>query len=436
MRFKRIAADLTDLVICAVLAAVFSVLPAAAASGFRAGASVLLIVEIAMTYAFFLLKDVFERSFGKRLFRIKIVNWEGKSSTVGQRIIRNIPLPLFPVSFILTVAGYDTLGDHLAATCVAGQNDNGVPGMRKGNTVFRIVTLSLCAAIVIGFGSYYLIRDLVIKYSDGYETLSGYMAGDEIAAKYGPDPVWKVKEYSKKNDSCIYTVEVNAGEITVTTVNINGKWFVLGLQTEKVNNIIESIKKAVSDKTVYVALADLDFDGKEELIEFCVGEDSGTLCNIYEAESGELAGSFSYDNGSVASVGSWTKVHDINGSDRVILEYSRYNSVKTEKHVSMIEKKDGTFILREMFTEIYTTEEKTVTGEDGTEMTVKDYKAGLFYNGRQLSPLDYYSNYGNYEARYTPVNSGLYTYKWQNAADLDGQALDAATTLIYNMWGK
>lgn len=436
MRLKRLAADIVDILLCAILAAFFSVLPAAVSSGFRTGTTTLALVGIIMTYIFFLLKDVFERSFGKRLFRIKIVNWEGKQTTLGQRFIRNIPLVIFPVSFILTIAGYDTIGDNLAATCVVGENESGTPAMKKGNNVFRMVALLVCASVVVITASVYIIRDLVIKNSDGYDVLTAYMQGDEIAGAYGSAPVWKARGYDKTDEGYVYTVEVNGKKLEVSTVKVNNKWFVLGVQTDTINSIVGTIEKIVSDKTVYLSLVDLDVDGKDELLEFCTGEDSDTLCNIYSIDTGEPAGSISYDNGSVASVGKWTLFHDINGTDRIVVEYSHYNSVVSEKITSMIEKSDGGFVLREIFKEVYTTGEKKVVDDEGNETSVKAYDACFYYNGRSLSPTDFNSNRANFDARYTPVSGDMKTFRWQSSEDKSDQALDAATTLLYEKWAK
>ena len=434
MRIRRIGADIIDVLLCALISVLFSVLPAAAASGFHLSKSRLLILGVVMMYVFFIFKDVFDRSFGKRVFRLKIVKWSGEDSRLWAKIVRSITLLLFPIEFVMILGGFDTLGDTLAATCVVDENESGVPGMKKGNNVMRIITVLLLVVFIVSISAYFGIKRLVLIGTDGYSALSDYMSGDEIAQKYGVAPEWEVDGYEEIENGYTYNVTVNAEKMQITTLLVNDKWFVLGTQTETIESLVETIQKTVSDKTMYIALADLDRKGGPEIIEFCMGDGSDTVCNIYTLD-GAPAGSFEYFNGSVGSTGTWKVYDDINGSEKMIVEYSSYSSLVSEKYTSIITTSGDAFELDEIFKEVYTTVESSALDENGEPVKTKTYAVEFYYNGRPLSPSDYNANRNNFNARYTLVSdSDLYIYRWQSGTDVYAQALEAATDLVSNGW--
>ena len=433
MKFKirRLAADLVDIILCALLAGIFSVLPAVLASRLRIGVKTALLVELVMTCVFFLFKDVFDGSIGKKMFRLKIVDWEGKRTGVGARIRRNLTVPLFLIELVMIIGGYDTLGDTLAYTCVVDRSFSGTPGMKKGNNTLRTIAVALLVGIVAFFVIVYAVKSLTVSGSAGYEALKDYMDGSEIAEKYGKSPVWKVDKMNKGNDRITYSVTVNGDEFDVTTVSINEKWFVLGIQTETVNSLASALEKIISDRTIYISIADLDRDKKVEIIEFSIGEESATLCSVYSLEDAKLIGSFEINCGSPGSTGKWQLYHDISGADKMIIEYSRYSSSITEKNIAVIDTSNKKISPNVMFSEQYTTQ--SVLDEEGNE--VKQYFTSFYYNGRIISPADYFENQTDFNSRYTPATvDSLYTYRWQKSDDIEEAALIAAVTLVEHGW--
>ena len=303
LRVRRITASIIDVLICALLAALFSVLPAYLASGLKIGRTVMLLVEGAMICVFFLFRDIFDCSIGKKMMRLKIVDWEGGRAGVSARLRRNLTLILFPIEFIMIFGGYDTLGDTLACTCVVDRRSSGVPGMKKGNNILRLITFILFL-VVIGAGVvYFASKSIGITGSAGFSALEEYMASPEIAEKYGKDPLWRAESVEKEDNTCIYEVTVNGESLIVKTVEINDKWFTTGVQTETIEKLSALIEEFCGEKTLYLSIADLNRDGKVELIEYCLGEEDGTLCNIYDLEKGKIASSFEYNNGKAGSVG-------------------------------------------------------------------------------------------------------------------------------------
>lgn len=433
MKFKirRLTADLVDVILCACLAGIFSVLPAILASRFRVGVKTALLVELIMTCVFFLLRDVFDGSIGKKMFRLKIVDWEGNRTGLGVRIRRNLTVPLFLIEIVMIIGGYDTLGDTLAYTCVVDRSFTGTPGMKKGNNTLRTLAVVLLVGVVAAFVIVYAVRSLMVSGSAGYEALKEYMAGSEIIEEYGKDPVWKVNKMDKGDERITYNVTVNGEELDVTTVSINGKWFVLGVQTETANSLATALEKIVSDRTMYVSIADLDRDKKVEIIEFSIGEESATLCSIYSLDDAALVGSFEINCGSPGSTGKWQLYHDISGADKMIIEYSRYSSSITEKNIAVVDAANNHFSLDVMFSEIYTTQSEL--DEEGNE--TKKYFTSFYYNGRSISPADYFENQTDFNSRYTPATvDTLYTYRWQKTDDLEEAALIAAVTLVDKGW--
>ena len=272
---------------------------------------------------------------------------------------------------------------------------------------------------------------LTVSGSAGYGALKEYMEGSEITEEYGKDPVWSVDKMDKGNERIIYSVTVNGHELDVTTVSINGKWFVLGIQTETANSLASALEKIISDRTMYISIADLDRDKKVEIIEFSIGEDSATLCSVYSLDDASLIGSFEINCGSPGSTGKWQLYHDISGADRMIIEYSRYSAFITEKNIAAIDTNNEKISLNIMFSEQYTTQ--SVFDEEGNE--TKQYFTNFYYNGRQISPADYFENQTDFNSRYTPATvDTLYTYRWQKAGDIEEDALIAAVTLVEHGW--
>ena len=433
MKFKirRLAADIVDVILCALLAVIFSVLPAVLASRFRIGVKTALLVELVMTCVFFLLRDVFDGSIGKKMFRLKIVDWEGKRTGLGARIRRNLTVPLFLIELVMIIGGYDTLGDTLAYTCVVDRSFSGTPGMKKGNNTLRTIAVALLVGVVAVIVIVYAVRSLTVSGSAGYEALKEYMEGSEIAEEYGRDPVWKVDKMDKGNDRITYSVTVNGDEFDVTTVSINGKWFVLGIQTETANSLASALEKIISDRTMYISIADLDRDKKVEIIEFSIGEESATLCSVYSLDDASLIGSFEINCGSPGATGKWQLYHDISGADKMIIEYSRYSASITEKNIAVVDTSNEKISLNVMFSEQYTTQ--SVLDEEGNE--TKQYFTNFYYNGRVISPADYFENQSDFSSRYTPATvDSLYTYRWQKADSIEEASLIAAVTLVEHGW--
>ena len=430
-RIRRLAADLVDVILCALLAFVFSVLPAIIASHFKIGVKTALLVELVMTCAFFLLRDLFDGSIGKKMFRLKIVDWEGKRTSAGARIRRNLTVPLFLIELVMIFGGYDTLGDTLAYTCVVDRSFKGTPGMKKGNNALRTITVILLVGVIAVVAIVYAVGSLRISGSDGYEALKKYMEGSEIADKYGKDPVWKVEKMDKGEERITYSVTVNGESLDVTTVSINGKWFVLGIQTDTANSLASALEEIVSDRTMYISIADLDRDKKVEIIEFSIGEGTSTLCSIYSLENAKLIGSFEINCGSSGSTGKWVLHSDISGADKMIIEYSRFSSSVTEKNIAVVDASSEKVSLNIMFSEQYTTQ--SVTDEEGNE--TKQYFTSFYYNGRLISPADYFENQTDFNSRYTPMSvDSLYTYKWQKTDNIEEASLIAAVSLVEHGW--
>jgi len=431
-RIRRIIANLIDFLICALLAALFSVLPAYLASGLKLGLKVMLLVEAAMFCVFFLFRDIFDGSIGKKMMRLKIVDWEGKSSGVSARIRRNLTVILFPIEFVMIFGGYDTLGDTLACTCVVDRKASGVPGMKKGNNLLRLITFVLFLGVIGAGVVYFASKSIGITGSAGYSALEEYMDSPEIIAEYGREPLWRAESVKKEDNTCIYEVTVNGERLTVTTVEINDKWFTMGVQTETIERLTELIEKFCGEKTLYLSIADLGRDGKVELIEFCLGENDDTLCNIYDLEKGSLASNFSYNNGKAGSVGEWVLNNDLNGSQRMIVKTSTSSANETSNRISVIDHKLGKYTMNNVF------EEKYITGytKDENGENVKYYEAKLTYNGRDISPEDYFANLDNFGQRYTPVTDGaLYALKWESGEESGkDQAFRTAVELVSKGW--
>lgn len=431
-RIRRLMASFIDVILCAFLAALFSVLPAYLASGLRLGFKVMLLLLAVMTCVFFIFRDVFDGSIGKKIMRIKIVDWEGNRTGFSARIKRNLTVILFPIEFIMIFGGYDTLGDTLACTCVVDRGAKGTPGMKKGNNLLRNIAILLILGAIGGVVTVYLVRSMRITGSDGYDALESYMRSPEVIEKYGEDPVWKAESVTKEEDTCIYDVTVNGQSITVKTVNINDRWFTTGIQTETIDKLSAAIEKFVGEKTLNLSVADLNRDGKPELIEFCMGDNKSTVCNIYDIEQQKLSSSFQYDNGGAGSVGEWILSHDLNGSDKMIIRLSGQDSNLIFKQTCVIDYKLDKYSLNTVFEEKYLTCYKK--DEEGESQ--RYFEVELLYNGREITPADYFDNLNNFEERFTPVSgNSLYSVRWDNDGDgLKDQAFKTAVKLVEKGW--
>ena len=65
---------------------------------------------------YFIIKDIFGRSLGKRIMGIKIVRVDGRKPSIIRLILRNITISIWPVEIVLLLLGKEKLGDRLAKT--------------------------------------------------------------------------------------------------------------------------------------------------------------------------------------------------------------------------------------------------------------------------------------------------------------------------------
>ena len=113
---KRIAAFLIDFAItCLIFLLPFIVLNAEGILAFRFEYTLLPYVAV-------FCKDIFGRSIGKKLMRLKVTFDDAQSSKAGKifrLIVRNIPLLLWPIEAIVAYTGNNKrLGDKFAGTTV------------------------------------------------------------------------------------------------------------------------------------------------------------------------------------------------------------------------------------------------------------------------------------------------------------------------------
>lgn len=104
LTFKRFLAGYID----HMLISVIILLPLAAAFGFKFMNDNLIFVSTGGTilYAF---KDVFNKSVGKKILKLKVIDGDGKKSTVWKRILRNLTMPIWPVEVLIMLVRKDHL---------------------------------------------------------------------------------------------------------------------------------------------------------------------------------------------------------------------------------------------------------------------------------------------------------------------------------------
>ncbi len=437
-RVRRLASDAVDLILCAIGALLVSVLPAYFASGFRLGKSAMLILGVVMTFIFFLFRDFTDRSIGKKLFKLKIVTWDGKAARPFQKLRRNFALLLFPVEILMILAGYDTLGDSLALTCVTEYKSSEAPGMKKGNNTMRKVTLILLFSVIGIIVIVFAVNSLRIVGSDGYHALSEYMQGPQIEKEFGKEPVWKVEGLKKEDDGkLVYTVTVNGKTFDVSAVMIGEEWFIYGVQSETVEKLSQMISKIATDNTERFALADMDRDGEPELLEYFV-KDLRAYINVYLLDSVNPA--LTLDTNSYAGNprGSWN-VYQLESEDKktksyyLIGIYASYSSNYSEKKVCMVTKKKNVLESSIVFSESVTTTASVNENDENVMVNEGSY----LYNDIVMTPGDYFSNYNSFFVNYTPCGQdGLAFERWERDNDLDKDALMMAIALMKTDWEK
>ena len=434
-RIRRLAADAVDFILCVLCALALTVLPAFIASGFRLGKTAMLILAAAMTFIFFLFRDFTGRSMGKRLFGLKIVGWDGKSASPFQRLRRNLSLLLFPIEILLIIAGYDTLGDSLALTCVVEYKSTGVPRMRKGNNFVRKATLALLFTVAAVIIIIFAVKSLRIMGSAGYNALNDYMSGVEIAKEYGEDPIWKIEGFEKEGDEkIIYRVTINGKTVDIIAVKIEDEWFVYGVQRETVEKLASMISKIARDNTERFSLVDMDKDGEPELLEY-FEEEQKDYINVYLLGQTQPAVTLETDSYAGNLRGSWNVYQMINDDKTksycLIGIYASYSTSYSEKNVCMVTKKGNVIESRIVFKECVET--KTETDEEGENITL--YEGVYNYNDIAMAPGDYFSNYNAFFNNYTPISDKVVEFvAWERDADLDEDALIMAVTLMKEPW--
>ena len=435
LRLRRIGAALVDLVICFAKAFVLSAIPAYLASGMRIGTSTVLIVSVIMAYLFFIIRDFGGRSIGKRLFSLKIVTWQGKPSGIFQRVRRNLTLVLFPIEFILIIAGYDTVGDNLGMTCVVDAKSTDVPGMKKGNNLVRLISLTVLFGAVGTVVLYYCVSFLILTGSPGYKTVEDYMQSSQIVSKYGEDIIWKVESYDKiDNSKYVYKVTVNADTFDITTVKINDSWFVYGVQSQTVEKLEKLIKEISDPDTERYALADIDADGTPELLEY-FSDDLGAHISLYTLDSTEPVLTFDTKSHAGNARGDWRVYKDTDSRYTYALVgiYSLYDSETSEKYVYSVSKID------DKVTGILSFAEKVVSTEgmttvDGVETPTVTYNGTYSYNNIEMPPSDYFYNYHAFFNKYRPVTDILVFEKWDAPESGENTALPLAINLVKKGW--
>jgi uncharacterized RDD family membrane protein YckC len=156
---RRIGAFLIDHVIITLLAmSPFFI------AGFGGRDTFFTLFPVVMAIGLFgiLLKDIFGRSIGKRLFGLYIAHEKGPELPVsaGRRILRNVPLIVWPVEFIIAAGDEKSrrLGDRLAKTrVVMDMSKRKVPAIAIVVSAFIVIFLIIffsVSLLIRGDGSY------------------------------------------------------------------------------------------------------------------------------------------------------------------------------------------------------------------------------------------------------------------------------------------